>query len=55
MPTHMLSTIPGKNPRSWNISPDALHVIVGYDTGHLQVHVCVVVAMAMVYHYYAYV
>ena len=43
VPTHTLRTIPGKHPRLWNISPDALHVVVGYVTGHLQVHYGVVV------------
>ena len=39
VPTHTLHTIPGKYPMSWDISPDALHVVVGYKTGHLQVHI----------------
>ena len=38
VPTHTLHTIPEKDPESWDISPDALHVVVGYD-GHLQVHI----------------
>ena len=41
--THTLQTIPGEDPCSWNISPDAVHVVVGYDTGHLQVHYGVVI------------